>query len=429
MSPSPDDHAATATRLFAVEPFSVTGLGGGPRIMRSLLTDPPRPVLAVATSPARSVPVDAAEAVPEIHLPVRRYLGRIESTRVATTLGSLDRLLITRFANRLERLAAGRLSAFHDTRAWGLHAVPHSLDFAAVHRVSRRLRLPMFLSLHDDPGYALRGRPERAYALRCLSAAWHDSRDRFVISEEMGIEMCSRYGEQSYTIVTDGLESVASAPRPAVAGRLAVYFMGAAHISYANNFSCLFQALAQLRDDGLDARLITRAGHLPFAVQSFNVPIESRPWAPQTAVTGDLDDVDIAYMPLPFGPEHAKFVRLSLSTKMVTYLGSGVPILLHGPAPSAAGTMLGHADAALVAESLDARSVAEALSASGDRRGAIAANALRLAHGRFLLSNIRPRFWNPILEAAEQADHARTRHESLVVPAGSSMGLKERRGG
>ena len=137
-----------------------------------------------------------------------------------TTLGSLDRLLITRFANRLERLAAGRLSAFQETRAWSLHAVPHSLDFAAVHRVSQRLRLPMFLSLHDDPGYALRGRPERAYALRCLSAAWRESRDRFVISEEMGIEMCRRYGEQSYTIVTDGLERVASAPRPVGQGQI-----------------------------------------------------------------------------------------------------------------------------------------------------------------------------------------------------------------
>jgi hypothetical protein len=371
--------------------------------MRSLLTDAADPVLAIDTSPAHTGPIDASAGVAEIHLPLRPYLGRIERTRAAPALGSLDRLLITRFARRLERIAAGRLSASTEAPAGNLHAVPHSLDFAAVHLVSRRLGLPMFLSMHDDPGYALRGRPERAYALRHLGPAWRDSHERFVISEEMGIEMCRRYGEESYEIVTDGLETVASAPRAAVTGRLSVYFMGAAHISYADNFSCLFQALARLRDDGLDARLITRAGHLPFTVGTLNVPIESRPWAPQAAVAQDLDDVDIAYMPLPFGAEHAPLVRFSLSTKMVTYLGSGVPILFHGPAPSAAGTLLRQADAALLTESLDARAVGEALSASGDRRAALAENALRLARRRFLLSDVRPRFWHPILELARRS--------------------------
>ncbi len=35
-----------------------------------------------------------------------------------------------------------------------------------------------------------------------------------------------------------------------------------------------------------------------------------------------------------------KFARYSLSTKMVTYAGSGVPILYHGPADSAAYELL-----------------------------------------------------------------------------------------
>ena len=388
--------------LLAVQPFSIGGHGGGPRIMRSLLAAAPLSVLAVETGPRRGAQVGDGGDVPEIHLPIRPSLGRLESTRAHRVLGVLDIARLGNLTRRVTRVAGGASGPEPRVPARCLHAVLHSLDFIAAHRTASRLQLPLFLSVHDDPSYVLRGRAERAYALRRVGAVWQTAQERFVISPEMGTTMCSRYGERSYVTVTDGLDTVAPSPPPGVAGRLTVYFMGAAHLSYADNFNVLFEALAHLRADGVDARLVTRAGELGFNVNARGVPIDSRPWAPQAEVERDFDDVDFAYMPLPFGPVHAEFVRCSMSTKMVTYLGSGVPILFHGPEDAAAANLLRRGDAALIAGSPDARTVATALSASSDRRTQVADNALRLARQQFLLSDIRSRFWEPILERVAQ---------------------------
>ena len=109
------------------------------------------------------------------------------------------------------------------------------------------------------------------------------------------------------------------------------------------------------------------------------------------------------YMPLPFGSDHADLVRFSMSTKMVSYLGRGVPLFYHGPKASAAVNLLRQADAALVGDSLDVRAVADILASSAERKAAVAENALRLARRRFLLSDVRTRFWDPILDAKARA--------------------------
>jgi GT2 family glycosyltransferase len=105
---------------------------------------------------------------------------------------------------------------------------------------------------------------------------------------------------------------------------------------------------------------------------------------------------------------------------MVTYLGSGVPVLLHGPEDSAAGNLLRGADAALVADSLDVRAVAEILAFGGDRGPVVADNALRLARQRFRLSDVRARFWQPILEASERADAACDRRKGVPARGAST---------
>src|ERR1039458_1259370 len=216
--------------------------------MSSLLSAAPIPSLAVSTSPTHSLQLGGASDIPEVQVAARPAVGRLERTRATRALGMLDRILLGRLADRLARLATGDGGPLPRVASTALHSVPHSLDFVAVRRVAARLQLPMFLSIHDDPGYALRGRAERGYALRQLGEAWRSARQRFVISEEMGLEMCRRYGERSYVIVTDGLQTVASSAHTRTPGKLSVYFMGAPHIEYAENFQCLLNALVRLRD-------------------------------------------------------------------------------------------------------------------------------------------------------------------------------------
>ena len=95
------------------------------------------------------------------------------------------------------------------------------------------------------------------------------------------------------------------------------------------------------------------------------------------------------------------FVRFSLSTKMVTYLGSGIPILYHGPRESAVHDLLEPRDASLSCTEPALNPLITMLRDFIDDRemGAGAArNALALAQTDFMLSDIRLKFWDAIRE-------------------------------
>jgi hypothetical protein len=102
-------------------------------------------------------------------------------------------------------------------------------------------------------------------------------------------------------------------------------------------------------------------------------------------------------MPLPFGDEHANFTRYSLSTKMVTYVGSGVPVLYHGPTNSAAFELLKQNDAAVFVTTLNPEDVANTLGQLDDStRRTVSANALRLAKRQFMLADQTRTFWETV---------------------------------
>jgi hypothetical protein len=99
-------------------------------------------------------------------------------------------------------------------------------------------------------------------------------------------------------------------------------------------------------------------------------------------------------MPLPFGAEYRDFFRYSLSTKLVTYLGSGKPIVYHGPREGSAYELLAEHGAALIVDTLDRSAIARALADGRERYAEIAGNALELARSRFRLTEQRKRFWS-----------------------------------
>jgi hypothetical protein len=110
-----------------------------------------------------------------------------------------------------------------------------------------------------------------------------------------------------------------------------------------------------------------------------------------------MQQADLLYMPIPFGEEHANFARYSLSTKMITYAGSGVPILYHGPTTSAAYDLLNQHRAAVSITTLDPEEIARAfVTMSVRQRTDAAANALVLAEREFMLDDQAQKFWGTI---------------------------------
>src|ERR1051326_3704639 len=131
-------------------------------------------------------------------------------------------------------------------------------------------------------------------------------------------------------------------------------------------------------------------------------PVEVLPFSTEAQIDRDLENADLLYLPMPFGTEHESFVRYSISTKMVTYVGSGVPILYHGPTGSAAFELLSQNQAAIMVTTLEPREIAVALESFVRHGGKdVAANATELAQRQFMLADQRKRFWNVIGRAVD----------------------------
>ncbi|MDQ6913628.1 MAG: hypothetical protein M3128_12225, partial [Verrucomicrobiota bacterium] len=256
------------------------------------------------------------------------------------------------------------------------------------------LSLPFFLSLHDDLAYTSGSISKRRES--AMQSAWREAAACFVISNALGQEYCRRYGERTFTVVTDGLTSLGSIRALSHPGKLRIYFMGLFHMSYERNLRGLLQGLAQ---GGLTASVTLRCEHIRREVLAGFENVTVLPFADEAQVQRDLEFADLLYMPMPFGVEHQNFARYSLSTKMVTYVGSALPILYHGPRTSAAYDLLEKNHAAIFLTTLDPAEIAATLArVDAKQRSAVARNALALGRREFMLEKQIQKFWGTIEE-------------------------------
>jgi hypothetical protein len=283
-----------------------------------------------------------------------------------------------------------------------VHAIPHGMDFWNALEVARSVGAGYVLNVHDDLEYNIGQRAYYEDAVWRLAAAWRAADHRFVISEAMGEAYQQRFANRSCNVVTDGLTAaqIAPEPREGVATK-ALYFMGAMHLSYHPNVAVVMQALADSSHTA-EQRFIFRGSACP--VDAAQVTIEERPFADEKTLRRDFDDAGVLYFPLPFGPENASFVKYSLSTKLVTYLGSGVPILYHGPREAAAARLLKAHDAAVIVDSLHPAAVRQGLDEVRRRGPAIAKNALALGRASFRLEDQLATFWGAVERVRSNAD-------------------------
>jgi glycosyltransferase involved in cell wall biosynthesis len=383
---------STTPRIAFVSPHALRGGGGSARVFRMLMEHKPDTVECLhlfAGIWGWDDPIEPAWG--ERRFPLRPRFGRIERSRWGGLAAATTPLFAPSFRHRLERV-------LREERITAVHALPQGMDFWLAFEVAQRLNLPYYITYHDDPAYTLANRPEFAAVSRVMGRVWQEAAGRLVISRQMGEQYCRRYGDRPYRIVTDGLDHVPTAPRLRPPDRLHVYFLGGIHTSYSPNFEALIDALRRVRSRRPDlcVRLIVRGpGALPRAAADW---IEQRPFVPEAEALRDLEAVDLLYLPLPFGDAFAPFTRLSLSTKMVSYLGTGLPILYHGPGDAAAAQTLG--EGCLPVASLDPATIADALLDTIDRPASTAGvveAALALARREFDATTLAKRFWDTLM--------------------------------
>ena len=222
--------------MFAfVQAFGLQTQGGGPRILRALLERAPARCLSICAAPYAPDEAALASLPPELHVPYRPHFGRVETTRFASLLGHFTPWFRRRFEDRLEDIC-------RDNGAVALHSVAHGPEFLMAFDVAQRLGIPYFLSVHDDVGYLMKGRPEAKIVLKELGRVWNGAAGRTVISDEMGEECVRRYGHQPYVLITDGVTDIGDA-RTRNENDCRVYFAGILAFSYDPNFDALFRAL------------------------------------------------------------------------------------------------------------------------------------------------------------------------------------------
>lgn len=367
--------------LLTAQSFGVQSPGGGPRILRALLQDPPEPVISVSMEVN---PPPATSHIQEFHLPPRHRFGRLESTRFRPLL---DAWLCnyTKQQSRLEALC----KKYHVEK---IHTIAHGPDFWAAHQTAQKLQLPLFLTVHDRLETSLASSKQLPLWLDRLGEVWRHATARMVISPEMGESLDNLYEKQPWTVVTDGLDRI-HPPRQRPTNSLRIYFAGALHLTYKHTMAALAQALHHIQQNhpNMNISFTVRGSAVPACFEG--LPTRSLSWAPESELEQDMEEADLLYLPLPFSRETELFWRYSLSTKLVTYLGSGLPILYHGPAEAAAGLLLAKHEAAIMITSLEPENIVNTLLSRMQCAPQIVENAQKLAQEQFLLKEQRRRFW------------------------------------
>lgn len=383
-------------RIAFISPASINGESGSSRIFRTLQEMAPGNVTVfnVTTTVGHAkgwLPVGGN--FEEYFLPWRPDFGRIERSRfngIPNLLGCI--LWGGAFKNRLREL-------FQESTIQAINAHSHGIEFWWAFEVAQELKIPYYLTCHDLLEYNLSRWPNISSINSKLCIAWKESKKRFVISEELGEEYCRRFGRKDYTIVTDGIDGVKSRPGNSIS-KYVIYFLGSQHVSYEKNFDSLFKALSTFNEKypQCKVKLLTRPP-LQKSWASYE-SYESRPFGSESDIAADLEEVHLLYQPLPFEEKFASLSRYSLSTKMITYLGSGIPILFHGPHDSAASRCLD--TAAFQVHSCDPTEVFDVMEKGlleHSIREDVLLRAERIVNDRFLLGKVSNAFWGTINSA------------------------------
>jgi glycosyltransferase involved in cell wall biosynthesis len=289
----------------------------------------------------------------------------------------------------------------HRHHVVAIHALADAhISFAAAHRVARRAGTRFVLSVHDAPWYKrLRFQAGNRNYFEALACAWRDADACTVISDEMGAVLCARYGTRKFEVVTHGVEPLPAQSGGQIDRSFTMYFCGSIHLAHRNNFHLFIEAmeLVRARTRWLPTMIIRGSAWPSTASDQF---VASRPWgASDDEVMIEAESADILYLPVPFGKQFAHFATLSLPTKLVTYLGSGRPILYHGPETSAPARLLRESGAAFMLHEQNPARIADAVVRwiESDHPAACAERARNLANTRFTREHQQRVFWSAVL--------------------------------
>jgi len=316
-----------AEPLLLFTDFAPDFAGGGAVILRSLLPkDHRRSLLWVSPSPGSA---RASGRVAELSV------GKVDHTGRRSTL--LD---MTVFARSLSRELLAQAAA---ARAQAVWVVLHGSGVPVAAELMRQNRLPVHITVHDDPTFGVALRSRRYLLLvpwleHCVARALAGARSVDVISEGMRRRYVDRYGVQSFVVHRAVSGPIAPSQQFDAARGLRVGVLGNTY-AYAQ-LPVLAKAIA------LAARTLAIPGTLAFIGRGLAARLrrEIKP-SSELAIEehGHLEEADaipllreqfLLYLNYPFGWRHAVLRQTSFPTKLSTYVLASRPLLVHAPEDS-----------------------------------------------------------------------------------------------
>ena len=229
---------------------------------------------------------------------------------------------------------------------------------------------------------------------------WCTSDRRLVISVELGLEYQKLFGIKDFELITDGVRAnEISKPNLLKKDEIEIYFAGLLHLEYYPLFLVLAETLDLLADQKSITLTLRGTGKLKILEnRKFKINYR-RDFISDAEIKKEMDKADILYLPIKFSvPE---FYLFSLSTKMVGYLGAAGNILYHGPADSAACTLLKKSNAAVMCNSLNKYEMLKSINTMLNNDIEIKQNAVKLALEMFDIDLIQKKFWKTDLKIPE----------------------------
>lgn len=365
-------------KILSFQPYSLFRNGGGSRVLRRLYQGHESQVHSlvvsdelIKVSPGKNINETIVFASP-IRRPWMRWVLRGWATQVR------ERVMQFYTKKKLRKAAS---IVQYDT----IHIINHGVFCSAFNDELIHKKKQVWVSFHDH--YST------CSSFRDVKALWDLSDRRLMISDELGLEYQRLFGDKNYELMSDGVSTAEiSAPMENVKNPYIIYFAGLLHLDYLPLFQVLADALDYLSQKGEVFKLILRGSQQVDFLENRRFITEYKSdFISDIDIKKEMDLATILYLPIKFSvPE---FYLYSLSTKMISYLGTSGAILYHGPSDSAACKLLTKEKSAASCTTLQVKDMVSSITNILHDFKKISANAKKVATNKYNMENIVNEFW------------------------------------
>ena len=329
-----------SSHILILANFPPEGGWGGGVIIRSLLDHHPSQLKVYWTtfSPQDNTNLKAYGDVQPLPFKPNYLKGQSKWSVILAA----DAILFARKLNALIR-------RHHIDKLWiVLGTTDHQLY--RLSKVASLLTIPFHVTVHDDPIIEIDD-SKKAKATQHLGHLLRSASSVDVISHRMQQSYKQQYGIDSL-VVTRGIPDTFPTNEKRIPHRLDILMAG-----YGNASAPWPQPLIDTI-----ARLNT---HTPTTLHLFDPKLTSYQSSTvniyelmkESEFNAFLTRMHLGYACDDLAPANRAFAQLSLPTKIITYIGAGIPFLYHGPKDSTVGDLLKTFEAGIIVESNDANDV------------------------------------------------------------------------